>query len=97
MGSWLIVEPGAKVLDAEGRDAGRVVQVVGEEDVFDGLVIKERDPDDGLPDLLLGRKVWVPAELVDRIDDDGTVHLTFPREEIHSIDQSLAPAAARLR
>jgi hypothetical protein len=97
MGSWLIVEPGAKVLDAEAREAGKVVQVVGEEDLFDGLVIKERDPDDGLPEALFGRKLWLPAELVDRIDDDGTVHLAVRREEIDGIDQSRAPGAARLR
>jgi hypothetical protein len=97
MGSWLIVEPGATVLDAEDREAGKVVQVVGEEDLFDGLVIKERDPDEGLAGALLGRKLWVPADLVDHIHDDGTVHLAVRREEIHGIDQSLAPAAARLR
>jgi hypothetical protein len=97
MGSWLIVEPGAKVIDAEGREAGKVVQVIGEQDLFDGLVIKERDLDDGLPEALLGRKLWVPAELVDRIDDDGTVHLAVRREQTDSIDQSRAPAAARLR
>jgi hypothetical protein len=96
MGSWLIVEPGAKVRDAEGRSAGRVVQVIGEEDVFDGLVIKEHDLDDGLPEVLLGKKVWVPAELVDHIDDDGTVHFAVPRDELDRVDQSLAPGAARL-
>jgi hypothetical protein len=95
MGSWLIVEPGAKVFDANGSEAGKVTQVVGEEDIFDGVVIRIREPDD-LHDALVGKKIWVPAELVGRIEDDGTVHLTVARDAIDGIDQSPAPGAARL-
>jgi len=37
--SWLIIEPGWKVVDANGDDVGRVRSVRGDEnaDIFDGL------------------------------------------------------------
>jgi len=37
--SWLLIEPGWKVVDEEGNDVGRVKSVVGDQntDIFDGL------------------------------------------------------------
>lgn len=37
--SWLLIEPGWSVVDANGEDVGRVKSVVGDEtrDIFDGL------------------------------------------------------------
>jgi rRNA processing protein Gar1 len=39
--SWLLVEPGWRVLDAEGKPVGKVDEVLGDEqtDIFHGLIV----------------------------------------------------------
>jgi sporulation protein YlmC with PRC-barrel domain len=39
--SWLLVEPGWKVVDASGRKVGKVDEVLGDEqvDIFHGLLV----------------------------------------------------------
>lgn len=39
--SWLLVEPGWKVVDAQGRKVGKVDEVLGDEqvDIFHGLLV----------------------------------------------------------
>lgn len=66
--SWLLVEPGWKVLGAGGDDLGRVAEVLGDEenDIFDGLVVSPR---------LLGKPRYLPSERVGRIET-GLVHAT---------------------
>jgi uncharacterized protein YrrD len=65
--SWLLVEPGWQVVDAQGEDIGRVHEVLGDtdSDIFDGLQVSSG---------LLGRRHYVPAESIDEIVE-GTVRL----------------------
>jgi uncharacterized protein YrrD len=41
--SWLVVEPGWRVVDARGEEIGRVERVVGDEnaDIFEGIDVRE--------------------------------------------------------
>ena len=41
--SWLVIEPGWKVLDANGDEVGRVEEVIGDSgvDIFNGLSISK--------------------------------------------------------
>jgi sporulation protein YlmC with PRC-barrel domain len=43
--SWLLVEPGWLVVDADGRRVGKVDEVLGDEqtDIFHGLVVDGRE------------------------------------------------------
>jgi hypothetical protein len=65
--SWLLVEPGWRVVDASGADIGRVEEVLGdtETDIFDGLQVSSG---------MLSRRRYVPAESIDQIVE-GTVRL----------------------
>jgi uncharacterized protein YrrD len=65
--SWLLVEPGWRVVDADGEDIGRVEEVLGDPDtdIFDGLQVSSG---------LLARRQYVPAEAIDGIVE-GTVRL----------------------
>jgi hypothetical protein len=65
--SWLLVEPGWRVVDAQGGDVGRVEEVLGdtETDIFDGLQVSSG---------MLSRRHYVAAESIDQIVE-GTVRL----------------------
>ena len=65
--SWLLVEPGWRVVDASGADVGRVDEVLGdtETDIFDGLQVSSG---------MLSRRRYVPAESIDEIVE-GTIRL----------------------
>jgi hypothetical protein len=65
--SWLVVEPGWRVVGVDGSDLGQVEELVGDidDDIFNGLSVRGR---------LLGRKRYVPAERVATIEE-GAVHL----------------------
>ena len=65
--SWLLIEPGWEVVDANGEDVGKVEEVVGdqEEDIFSGLNVATS---------LLGKAEFVPAERVGEITE-GRVQL----------------------
>mgnify|MGYP000150223508 CR=1 FL=1 len=43
--SWLLVEPGWKVVDAHGKKIGKVDEVLGDEqvDIFHGLLVGGRE------------------------------------------------------
>ena len=60
--SWLMIEPGWRVVSSDGTDVGRVDEVTGdsEHDIFDGLSVSKK---------------YVPAEQVGEITG-GVVHLT---------------------
>src|SRR5437868_1000891 len=58
--SWLMIEPGWTVVDADGNDVGRVEEVTGDSthDIFNGLAVSGG---------VFGRPRYVPAEQVTSI------------------------------
>lgn len=84
--SWLALEPGWKVVTADGEELGKVEEVLGEKtlDIFDGLTVARG---------LLGKPKYVPAELVQRIDTEA-VHLTISADEAERLDEYEPPGAA---
>jgi hypothetical protein len=66
--SWMVVEKGWRVFNAEGQEIGRVDEVLGDTqaDIFDGLNVKHG---------LLGSPEYYPAELVREIRE-GEIHLS---------------------
>jgi hypothetical protein len=72
--SWLMIEPGWKVLAADGSEVGEVDEVAGDSsiDIFDGLAIATS---------AFGKPRYVPAEQVGEITE-GTVRLKLTREEV---------------
>jgi hypothetical protein len=81
--SWLLIEPGWKVLDANGDDVGRVEEVVGDSgiDIFNGLAISKG---------LLAARRYVPAEVVGAITE-GAVQLQLSSDEIDRLDEYNEP------
>jgi uncharacterized protein YrrD len=65
--SWLVVEPGWRVVDAQGEEVGRVERVVGDEnvDIFEGIEVRSG---------LLSQS-FVPAERIASIVE-GEIRLT---------------------
>jgi len=66
--SWLLVEPGWEVVDADGGSVGKVQEVLGDKnrDIFDGLQVTSG---------VLAESQYVPAEEVGGITE-GRVQLT---------------------
>ncbi|HEX6763716.1 MAG TPA: hypothetical protein VF094_13040 [Gaiellaceae bacterium] len=64
--SWLLVEPGWRVVGTDGGELGSVEEVLGDEnaDIFHGLAVVGG---------IGSRARYVDAGLVDAIADDGTV------------------------
>jgi sporulation protein YlmC with PRC-barrel domain len=60
--SWLLIEPGWRVVTSDGADVGKVHEVVGDtgKDIFDGLAVSSG---------LLGKPRYVPAERVRSITE----------------------------
>jgi hypothetical protein len=81
--SWLMIEPGWKVIDAGGKEAGRVEEVVGDTgaDIFNGLSISTG--------LLKGNR-YVPAEQVGTITE-GEVRLQLTRDQLDALDKYEPP------
>jgi uncharacterized protein YrrD len=77
--SWLLIERGWKVVDADGEDIGRVEEVVGDtsSDIFNGLAVSTG---------LLAKPRYVPAEQVGVITD-GQVQLELPAEHVERLDE----------
>lgn len=71
--SWLLIEPGWRVVGTDGSDVGRVEQVVGDEskDIFSGLAISS-----GLLAGLVARAKFVPAERIRSISE-GRIEVDF--------------------
>jgi len=82
--SWLLIEPGWRVVSADGSDVGRVEEVTGDSnaDIFDGLAISFS---------LLGRQHYVPAEQVGEITQ-GVVRLKLDGASIERLPQFDEPA-----
>jgi uncharacterized protein YrrD len=72
--SWLMIEPGWKVVASDGSDVGRIEEVVGdpENDIFNGLAVNTG---------VLGKPKVVPAENVAEIVE-GEIRLDLPAEAI---------------
>lgn len=72
--SWMMIEQGWAVVDADGQEVGRVDEVLGEEgvDIFNGLQVLTGT---------LGKPTYVPAERVGAIVE-GRVQLRLTREEL---------------
>ena len=82
--SWLMIEPGWKVVAADGSELGEVDEVVGDSsvDIFDGLAIAMS---------AFGKPRYVPAEQVGEITE-GTVRLDLTREQVDQLSEYLEPA-----
>jgi hypothetical protein len=73
--AWVMIEPGWKVVAADGGDVGRVKEIAGDEnvDIFDGLAISD--------DRLGLAKKYVPSEQVGDIYP-GEVHLKLTAKQV---------------
>jgi uncharacterized protein DUF2171 len=71
--SWFVIEPGWKVVAADGSDVGVVEETVGDSthDIFDGLTIRTG---------ILGGKRYVPAEQIDGITE-GRIQLKLSADQ----------------
>jgi len=84
--SWLVVEPGWKVVTGDGEEVGRVDEVVGDtgQDIFNGLSVSQG---------LLRKRRYVPAELVGEIVE-GEVRLSCDRDLFDRCDPYEPPPAS---
>jgi hypothetical protein len=94
--SWKVIEPGWKVLAADGDEIGEVYQTVGDEnaDIFDGLAICHY----GGPALLhdfADKPRYVRADKVAAIQP-GVVRLTLSREQAHDLPEHEAMKSIRI-
>ena len=72
--SWMMIQQGWSVVDADGKELGRVDDVLGDEDadIFNGLQILTGT---------LGKPTYVPAERVGDIVE-GRVQLQLTKDEV---------------
>jgi hypothetical protein len=77
--SWFVIEPGWTVATADGREVGKVREVLGDPnaDIFDGLAV-----DTGL---LRGAR-YVPAEQVGSIYE-GRVELAMDEDQFELLEE----------
>jgi hypothetical protein len=81
--SWLVLEPGHKVVTSDGEELGRVEEILGDTvaDIFDGLTVATG---------LLGKPRYVAAELVGSIDTEA-VRLTISKSEADRLEEYTPP------
>ena len=92
--SWLLIEPGWKVIAADGTEVGRVEEIVGdtEKDIFSGIAISG-----GMLTGLLGKAKFVPSERV-RLITEGRIEVDVPADEIDHLDEhEPAPPPEQIR
>jgi hypothetical protein len=84
--SWFVIERGWKVVDADGRELGKVDEVTGDEgaDIFDGLSISSG---------FFSKPRYVPSERVVEITD-GCVRLDLSRAEVEGLPAYEEPPAS---
>jgi uncharacterized protein YrrD len=84
--SWLLIEQGWKVRGRDGKDIGKVVDVVGDsdEDIFNGLAISVG---------LFAKHRYVPAELVSDIVE-GEVRVDVDSGAARSLREFERPPAS---
>jgi hypothetical protein len=81
--SWLLIEPGWRVVDADGEEVGRVAEVVGDStvDIFDGLAVALG---------MLAKPRYVAAEQVAELTD-GTVRLALDHGAVEALPEYAEP------
>jgi len=81
--SWFVIEPGWKVVDAQGQEVGSVDEVVGDSnsDIFNGLSISTS---------LLGKPRYVPSEQVGTITPER-VQLTLTKDQVEHLGEFEEP------
>jgi len=81
--SWLLVEPGWKVVASDGSEVGKVDEVVGDtgQDIFSGLSVSQG---------LLRKRRYVPAELVREIVE-GEIRLDVDGARVDRLDAYESP------
>jgi uncharacterized protein YrrD len=81
--SWMLIEPGWRVVGRDGEELGSVHEVVGDEnvDIFTGLTIHHG---------LLKPPRYVPSERVAEIVE-GRVVLDVGEDELESLDEQAPP------
>jgi hypothetical protein len=81
--SWLLIEPGWKVLAADGSEVGQVDEVVGDsnEDIFNGLAVATS---------VAGKPRYVPAEQVAEITEGG-VRLSLGPDQVDRLEEYVEP------
>ncbi len=84
--SWFVIEPGWKVLAAEGGEVGKVDEVAGDSglDIFDGLAVAAS---------LIGKPRYVPSEVVAEITE-GEIRLSISKDEFERLGEYLEPATS---
>jgi hypothetical protein len=87
--SWLMIRPGWKVYASDGAEVGAVDEVAGDEnaDIFDGLAVATS---------ALGKPIYVPAESVGPITDDGRIQLTLTAEHVAALGEYIEPATSEV-
>jgi hypothetical protein len=72
--SWMMIEQGWSVVDADGEDVGRIDEVLGDQDadIFNGLQVLTG---------VLGTPQYVPSESVGDIVE-GRVQLELRKDEL---------------
>jgi hypothetical protein len=82
--SWLMIERGWQIVDADGEEVGKVEEIVGDtnRDIFNGLTIATG---------LFARGQYVPAEQVAEITQDR-VRLSLSKDEIDRLPEYEEPA-----
>lgn len=87
--SWFLIEPGWKVLDANGEEIGSVDEIVGDssDDIFNGLSVSTS---------VLGRPRYVPSEQVGSITE-GQIQLTITGDQVDKLTEyEEAPTSAEI-
>jgi uncharacterized protein YrrD len=76
--SWFLIEPGWRVVSADGEEFGKVEEVVGDtgNDIFNGLSVSTG---------LFAKPRYLPAERVSGIYE-GEVHIDMPQEHLGRLD-----------
>jgi hypothetical protein len=84
--SWLMIEPGWKVRGSDGKEIGKVIEVVGdsEEDIFNGLAISIG---------FFAKARYAPAELVSTIVE-GELRLDLDSRAARSLQEFERPPAS---
>jgi uncharacterized protein YrrD len=88
--SWLLIEPGWKVVAADGSEVGKVEEIVGDtgKDIFNGLAVSTH---------LLSKAKYVPAERVRQITE-GCVELDLGADAIERLNEhGLQPPSEQFR
>ena len=76
--SWFVVEPGWKIVAADGDEVGTVHEMLGdpERDIFDGIAVSTG---------ALAKPTYVPSEQVGEICE-GEVRLVLTGEQFAQLD-----------